>query len=216
MREILQFFIRTYIKILNEKKNYTLWSMIFLSGVAYCQNSPIDSLQISIDTIINQDPSHKLKITVKNDTKIYITEGTITANLDHKSIASENIVYISPQKNDKSIINEPVRKEEESKLVKKIETKPITTISKTPLKKGNTKIQSLPYRNNYHFNAYNSEIACSNNTLVDYKLIVQENNHLYIDSIYDYLYKPIKYQFIFNSYSKYISTLEIRSPALFI
>lgn len=68
--------------------------MFFLCGIAYSQMIFQDSNFIVVDTIDIEENKSTVIITVKNDAKIYITEGTVTSNFNEETLPSEHIVYI--------------------------------------------------------------------------------------------------------------------------
>lgn len=87
MRKILQFFNRTYIFYKTDKKRFIFW-MFFLCGIAYSQMIFQDSNFIVVDTIDIEENKSTVIITVKNDAKIYITEGTVTSNFNEETLPS--------------------------------------------------------------------------------------------------------------------------------
>lgn len=215
MRKILQFFNRTYIFYKTDKKRFIFW-MFFLSGIAYSQMIFQDSNFIVVDTIDIEENKSTVIITVKNDAKIYITEGTVTSNFNEETLPSEHIVYLQTNSITETSIEHPFP--EENRIVtEKTTPKTISEqITKIPEPQESEKFQSIPYRNPFGIYKNPFPVVCiinyiSNNTQAD-----QVTLNLNFPKAYEYIYKSIEYSYIFNTYSKYISTIEIRSPALFI
>lgn len=214
MIKFIFFFYRTYSALL---KNY-FFALLILStvnNIAFAQeikyDTVIEPLTIK-DTLINSTAF----ITIKDSTKLYIVKGTITKNLITKNDNSKNIVYIENKlkQEDKisvdtelKIVKEQIIDKESNRKIK------ITSDSITPVEK--SKIILPPYSQQNYFTSSQNKITTSNNTYSHE--IALNKNYSFKDLINaEILYKVSTYNYLCNSICVLISTLEIRSPSIFI
>ena len=214
MINILLYFFRT-----NKPYSYHKYRLTFivflLMQILYGQYS-LDTIPNSTsfnDTIVKLESN---KLIVKGETKIYILKGTIVKNLDVNSEISEKIVYVEPkstsEKNESlKEVNQPIIAKNKSKsLLKKIESskeKQYTTEIK--------KVTRFPFTNSNLYNAKKQNSIISNNTLNN-TISISKSIEFIKNIEIETLFQKSFYNYVRSSYSTSISTLEIRSPSLFI